>query len=636
MRLTEKCEKCGKVLELAQSFKLSDTLVMETFKCGHTFTRSTSELASATDANTQVALTSVDGTKHAYPYQNEGIHFILGQETPEHPEYAEYGRLRGNNCIIGDQMRLGKTPQSLLATRTLLERKQVSKVLIVVRSANLWQWIREYKTFADSLPLGIYPIQGTKSFIPPGFNAYVISMDTFSRSGTCLDCKHALSRHLDDKFSCKAKDCECKRAVDAQDSIADKLLAFGFDLIIVDEAHSFKNTDTNRTKTLVAFLQEVSTRELVIPFDFRCMNCSHTWVEDVNKKIDTTRTTISKSTNCPKCGAYNAQTAQIEQLKTRKCQIILLTGTAVINRADEYFVPLNLVAPTIFPSIARFRADWCEQDAQGKWSRIKSYRRDSFLKMIAPYVLRREKEDIYKDLPPINRMFTVIEIQDENLKKAYNKVLDSMEEKMDRGNYTYFDSIGELTMLRRICGLAKLDFVANYAETLLMDADKPKIAIGYHHHDVRDLLKMKLAHLGVCKLDGQDSADEKDRIAHKYFEHSPETCLLLGMSAMREGVELVYIPYALVLERMWSSAHEEQFEFRFYNPSKDYLKTRGLENKVTNVEYIVAKGTIDEWFYDMIEQKRKMFGETISNNWDVTQDADSFRDLVKKTVSHRL
>jgi SNF2 family DNA or RNA helicase len=300
-------------------------------------------------------------------------------------------------------------------------------------------------------------------------------------------------------------------------------------------------------------------------------------------------------------------------------------------------VTLNLLAPEKFPSQTHFRRRYLMQNGSGSYTRVAPGAADEFKRVIKPLVLRREKEDIYKELPKFNRLFTTITIDEERLKKAYNAVIDEIEGKMfQKSNLSYFDSIGELQKLRQICGLAKVNFVADYAETFVSDSEKAKLAIGYHHHAVRDSLWYKLEKFGVCKLDGQDSPQQKDYIAHKYFEKSDKQIILLGEQACKEGIELVYIDYALMTERQWTSTDEEQFEFRFFNPDLDFLKSRGLENKVTTVEYIIAKNTIDQFFGDLVEEKRAIFGETISNNWSLDQDAGAFRELLDRTVASRL
>lgn len=605
MRLTKTCPICNKNLELVEQTKLDGIEILKVYKCGHAFV---DEVEIERFDEESLILDSLDGTKHARNYQIEGVKFILGIDG-----YKDYGEIRGNSCVLADQMRLGKTPQFCLAAKNLIEQAKAKNeeypVLVLGRAANIYQWQREVQTWVDNKPSAVWVIQGTKNWVPPGFQVYICSMDTFSRKG-----------------------------------MSDSLLSFGFKLVGVDECHSFKNTESQRSQALTAFLKNIERSSLTQVIDFSCPFCKSkgkvsTWTEEVTINTSTLDNIkrVSKTSHCPECFGQVSQSAAAHVKVSRNCEVVMLSGTPIKNRADEWFVPLNLVAPEVVPSLTNFRRRCLEQDAKGRWSRISRLCYDRFQKEISPFVLRREKEDVYKDIPKLNRIFTPIEITDERLKKAYNQVLDTIESQMNNnGSYNYFTSIGELQILRQICGLAKVQFAADYAETFLEESERMKLAIGVHHHSVRDEMRIALQNYGVCKLDGQDSPHQKDYIAHKYFEKAPEQLLLLGMMAAKEGIELVYIDTALVLEREWSSADEEQFEYRFYNPDLSYLASRGYPNKVTNIEYIIAKGTIDEFFYNLVEEKRRIFGETLSKNWDVTQDAASFRELMEQTVSNRL
>lgn len=574
MKLSQSCPICNKKLERISSIKLSQTETLNSYKCGHVFCDTRSYI--------EPELHSVDGLKRARAYQRDGVDWILN-----HPERSDL------SCVLADQMRLGKTPQALLTLKSVYNSK--TPCLIIVRATNLWQWIEEYRTWVSPLPGGIYPITSTKGFIPPGFKSYIISMDTLGRG-----------------------------------DLVEKLLKFGFKLVIVDEAHSFKNTAAKRTQALQMFMLEISKKEITYDFKFRCINCFKEWTEKVTKLVTKEEERISKSSYCPVCHSFNSQSATRENAHKRQCDIILLTGTPIKNKADEYFVPLNLVAPELFPVKERFRRDWLMQDQKGQWSRVNPYRMDAFKKLIAPYVLRREKEDVYQDCPKLDRIFTVIEIADERLKKAYNSVLTELEATASRTNYSYFETIGELTKLRQICGLAKVDFTADYAETMLMDSQTAKLAVGVHHHIVVDNLKMKFQEIGSCMtLTGKDSPERKFEIM-KEFETRPEQLLIINMLAGGVGLDFHYVNNVLVLERQWNSADEEQFEYRFYNPD------RSIKTTSTTVEYILAKDTIDSFFHDLVESKRRIFGETIANNWSLQDDPGSFRELVERTISHRL
>ena len=582
MRLTTKCPYCDKVLELMRTETIGNE-TLEFYKCGHVLVKNLTSLCVPATVD-ELDFKSAEGTKTARDYQKTGIEFIVNSNF---------------NCVIADQMRLGKTPQSLLALKNSYAER--TPCLILVRSANLYQWIREYKIWTDTLPLGIFPIVGSRSFIPPGFSAYIMSMDTFSKG-----------------------------------DMVQKLLDFGFKLVIIDEAHSFKNPDSQRSQALIQFIQKISTKEITKTIHLHCIMCDNEWAEETKIKLELHNPLASGKnyhhSQCSKCGASTSQASEKTEFmkEHQRCGIVMLTGTPIKNRADEYFVPLNLLAPHKFPSYESYCRKWLIKDEKNKYSRVNPYLIDRFKEEIKPYVLRREKEDVYTDLPELNRMYTVIEIEEKRLREAYNKVLDKIEADMEsKVNYNFFDSIGELMLLRQICGQAKVNWTADYAETILMDSDNSRLAIGIHHHSVRDTLAYKLSNIGCLKLSGEDSAARKDWVMTN-FEKSPERILIINMLAGGVGMDFHYCNNVLILERQWNSADEEQFEFRFYNPDKS------IKSASTNVEYILAKGSIDEFFHDMIEEKRQIFGETISNNWSLQDDSSSFRELMERTIASRL
>lgn len=629
MRLINKCPVCDKVLEQVGTARLGSgdgAKVLNTYKCGHMF---------AADALAEVQVEELDfdafdASGHtARPYQREGIKFILDTDF---------------NAIIGDQMRLGKTPQALLALRN--KYKERTPCLEVVRATNLWQWIREHKKWADPSPLGIYPIIGTKAFIPPGFHTYIISMDTIGRPSTCQACTHSENTHNftknGDCIKCNGrtggKPCKCIHFTDAHDSMLDKLREIPFKLIIVDEAHSLKNTDSQRSRAIVSFLAEKNTADLTRTLYWKCPLCKHEWEAHETYKVinGVEQRTWQRGTYCEKCNTRIASANESQGETKRNCGIVLLTGTAIKNRADELFVPLNLVAPTKVTSLKNFQRDWLMQNEKGQYARINPYRYEAFKAMVKPHMLRREKEDVYKDLPALNRMFTLIEPEKSKVTEEYNKVLDKLDEQLAaRVNPDFWDMKENVMELRRLCGIMKTMWTADYAEACLNDSDNIRIAIGMHHKDVRDILKFKLSHLGVLSLTGEDSAERKDWIM-THFDRSPERLLVVNMLAGGVGLDMWYVPKVIVLERQWNFADEQQFEFRFFNPDKGLLAARGMPNKITDVEYIIAKDTIDNVWHDMVENKKMIQGETIGTNWDFTEQPKFFQHLIEETLKNRL
>lgn len=531
-----------------------------------------------------------------------------------------------NNFIITHN-----TPQALLALKNSYQER--TPALILVRSANLWQWVREYKVWCDTLPNGIFPVISTTAWIPSGFSSYIISMDTFGANAKCK-CGH---RYHEKDCKGNGKACNCKVYQSDGAGIRDKLKKIPFKLVIVDEAHSFKNTDSNRSQALVDFVSHLNNGESDLTLKFECGTCKHEWAETGKIKFDKRigHKVTSKSTRCPKCNqwCYIQQQAaeKVVSSEDKPSGLLLLTGTIIKNRADEFAIPLNLVAPEIFHSITALQSSWLTQDNKGRYTRVKPYLLDQFKRTIEPYYLRREKEDVFTDLPPLNRIFTVIEPEKDSFTKLYNGILDKLEAKLaDKANPSYWDFAEDLMELRRICGLMKLSWIVDYLEINLLDSENIKFAVGLHHQTIRDILFHKLGGSQNCWVfSGSESIDRKNYIETNYTT-MPQRVGILNMLAGGVGCDFHEIDNVIILERQWNSADETQFEFRFYNPDLT------IKKRSTNIEYIIAKGTLDEWWYDMIEEKRKIFNETIGTNFDVTQDSASFRQLVEKTLSGRL
>jgi SNF2 family DNA or RNA helicase len=477
-------------------------------------------------------LHSVYANKHARPYQEVGVKFGLGYDNDQLSSSIN----DSVRCCIADQMRLGKTPQGLLILKNLIATKRVKKTLIVLKSANIYQWVNEILDWINPIPSTVWTIGGGKSFIPNGFSIYTISMDTL-------------------------RTCETK------------LIQMGFDCILIDEAHSFKNVESSRTTSL-------------------------------NNIIN-----ISKIKN-----------------------IIFLTGTPILNRADEYYTILHHCSPAKFPTPENYKHKWLEQDDKGRYSRIKSWKVEQFRKEIESFVIRREKEDVYQDSPALDINYSVIKIEEKNLQDLYNKELDKMNDKIAQagGKVSMLTMQDSLITLRRICGMAKVKPTIDIVNEFLEESERGKIAIGIHHKDVRETLRLGINRRhGVLTFSGEDSSAKKFDIMDNLMKLPQNRVLIINMQAGGEGADFNYINDFVVTERMWNPPKEEQFNFRFYNPD------RSIKNVSTTGEVLIAKGTIDEYWHNMIVGKKVIVNEVYENG-ELNLPEVNFKDLIQETLDNRL
>ena len=351
--------------------------------------------------------------------------------------------------------------------------------------------------------------------------------------------------------------------------IVEKLKTLGIKFLILDESHSFKDPESSRTKALIKLIRD----------------------SEIKYKL-------------------------------------ALSGTPIKNRADEYFTILNLLAPEYFYSLASFKRRWLIQNEKGVYTRINPYRMDEFKELTSRWIIRREKHEVLTNLPPLTRDYQFIEIDDENVKDSYNKAVGLFNNFLNEsGKLDQTTILGWLAKLRAITGQAKCQAAIDFTEEFTDSTDE-NLAIGIQHISVRDTLYaiFEGGGLNPLKLSGEDNAYAKDRIVSK-FERGDNRVLIINMIAGGVGLDLQCCANALVLERQWNAADEEQFEGRFH---------RDGQVKGVKVTYFIASGTIDEFFHDMVEEKRKIFGETMVKNWSLTSDSNSLKELTEKVRYSKL
>lgn len=367
--------------------------------------------------------------------------------------------------------------------------------------------------------------------------------------------------------------------------IEPQLTALDIRFLIVDECHKFKDISSNRARALTAFCRSAA----------------------IERKL-------------------------------------FLSGTPIMNRADEYFTVLNLIDPEEFDTIENFRRRWLIQDGKGKWTRIHPRRIEAFRDLVGKYVIRREVSEVKKDLPAFRRTFSLLFIEDDTIKKAYNKELKNLENLVrSTARFSFHDVQESLMTLRRLCGIGKVAYAADYIETFLDaaagdsemgiagDPAQQKIAVGVHHHAVRDGLYLALVERGIktFKLSGEDGNEQKYKIVQDFIKHEGRAVIVISTLAGGTGVDGLQHACSTVinLERQWNSVNEEQFEARFWRDGQKFP---------VHSDYLIARGTIDEWFCELVEQKRAIFQQTVNNQWDLAGDENMLKDLVNKILGGRL
>ncbi len=293
--------------------------------------------------------------------------------------------------------------------------------------------------------------------------------------------------------------------------------------------------------------------------------------------------------------------------------ILPMSGTPIKNHAGEYFTVLNLIAPRIFPHYATFIERECDSYNNGWGYKVGGLRNpEQFHEKTKDFILRRTKAEVLPDLPALSRKFYHVEL-DRKLNKAYGEALKELDDlmyddEMD-GMEKSSNMLAIMTKMRQITGVSKVEQCVDFVTEFLLSNDR-KIVIFVHHHAAHSMLKAKLdswLHDGGFKetlnLDATLDANDRHEMAVK-FKNEDYRVMIASTLAAGEGINLQFCSDAVMLERQWNPPNEEQAEARFH---------RFGQTHPVSVTYMIASETIDEYFTELVEQKRAVVASTLDN-----------------------
>lgn len=328
-----------------------------------------------------------------------------------------------------------------------------------------------------------------------------------------------------------------------------------------------------------------------------------------------------KNTNSKRTNGVRKVCAGIEH-------IIALSGTPVKNNGLEYFPVLNLLYPNRFPTVENYQVRFLQTYNTGYSIKTGGFREpEKFRDYTKDFIIRRTREEVLPDLPVITRNFMFSELGDA-VEEAYKAELKKFQEYYnesgdDSALMRASNILAYMSRMRHLTGLAKIDPTVSYVEDFINDTDR-KITIFLHHKDVADALYARLEELqradpnkwgsGILQLkSGADTTEILDAFKLPQFR-----ILIASTLSSGEGLNMQFCSDCIMMERQWNPANEEQAEARF-------IRIGQLADRVSGT-YMVAVGTIDEFFSTLVEKKRSVcknvvdFKETDWNESSLMQE----------------
>lgn len=483
---------------------------------------------------------------HAFVAAEEDDKYIVTSKDGKTPykyqiEGAKFAEESGLRCLIMDEPGLGKTLQGLLAIH--LHKEKTLPCLIICKASLVMQIYKElYRFFGYKEGYLVQVIQKGQDVPIEGFDFYIVSYDVLRRiSGRSKNKEYSDINWNDDNRK------------------KNPMLNFGFKSVILDEVQAIKNPESARTKEVREICRDVE-------------------------------------------------------------YIICLSATPAKNHAGELFIPLNILKPKQFRNYKSFLRQHVDQYWRGRSYKLGGLRDPEYFKQItSDFIIRRKRSEVLPDLPAgANRLFREVDFQNKAIEKAYAEAQKEFTE--------FYYSIGQkglskfqqannilamLTAMRKLTGIAKVPAVVDFLEEFISGTDR-KIVVFLHHEDARNLLDLHLNKLaneyekddnktmadGLRPMFlGADLSQEKRLERLENFRDSVNTRILIASTlAAGEGLNMQFCSDAIMMERQWNPANEEQAEGRFIRI--------GMTADHVDVHYFIASGTVDEFFTELVEVKR--------------------------------
>lgn len=328
-------------------------------------------------------------------------------------------------------------------------------------------------------------------------------------------------------------------------------------------------------------------------------------------------------------------TKEIKKIKARTK--IALTGTPVENNVSELWSIFDFIMPGYLNSITKFREKYNIKDVDEE--SLKTLNNLNY--QIKPFILRRKKKDVIKDLPDKLENNIILELPEEQ-KVLYVKELKEAQERMNEliatQGYTKarFEILKLLLHLREICidpsviyenynyPSVKLEKLVEIVKDYV--AEGHKILIFSSFKRMLDKVKNIFDKESISNytITGDVKGKVRTELVDK-FNDDETNCFLITLKAGGVGLNLTGADIVIHLDIWWNPQAENQ--------ATDRAHRIGQKNKVTVIR-LVTKGTVEERILEL-QEKKKILSDNLIEGKSDTEVLNSITEKeMKKLLSY--
>ncbi len=320
------------------------------------------------------------------------------------------------------------------------------------------------------------------------------------------------------------------------------------------------------------------------------------------------------------------QTKGVYLLATRAKYVYLLTGTPILNRVDELWSPLHILYPKQYPSFWTFvrrhtivykkqiRTPGGEhrtiQVIDGKPTRPKELRQE-----IAPVFLRREKEEVFPDMPPKIYQKIWLDMEGEQLRiyrdieKTAMAEIDGYDTVITAGILAQLTRCKQVTVSTGLLG-GKAEGVKIDALVDILHGTDRKVLVFSQFAEAIKLVARRLEGEGISYVTFIGETKEKDRDnVIKCFQTIPEIQVFLTTTqAGGVGITLTAASLVVFLDKCWTPATNEQAIDR----TRPHMQKQSIQ-----IIELLARNSVDELIEKVLTGKISIIESVINRKKEI-------------------
>jgi superfamily II DNA or RNA helicase len=303
---------------------------------------------------------------------------------------------------------------------------------------------------------------------------------------------------------------------------------------------------------------------------------------------------------------------------------VAMTGTPVENRLEDLWSQMHFANPGLLGGRGEFQEQYVRPIAAGQGARAAALRQ-----RIRPFLLRRRKQEVARELPPRTDVVLYCELSPAE-RELYDAVRaatqDDVAQRLGAGDSVFAVLEALLRLRQAACHPAlvpgsrpeaadassKLELLRETLEACVAEEHKALVFSQWTSLLDRCEPVLEAAGLPFVRLDG--STRDRGAVVERFQDPGGPPVMLISLRAGGTGLNLTAADHVFLLDPWWNPAVEDQAADRAHRIGQD---------KPVLVHRLVARDTVEERILALQEHKRALAETAVG---DASQAAAITRD----------